>query len=399
MNDSSTDFIPTPFPHKQEVEKSIEYLLPELRKYIYTAFENYFKNDNTTNWWTIIVDNLPDMYEKGKYYELRNKKDRMKSLDLSACFDILTSDRYRTKKSRKNSNEVSRIPVFDKPTPLKYLKTDLVYAVKNGARNPSAHITIDYTEDEVQRILASVIELAQLLGAKKKADMILSIRKTYMKITLGSFSDPQRDTASQMNSGLDNTTNTCNMESTNTVTIRKEDFDRIIKDKLDNLIASISRGEEIADNKESHNTHLRLIKKKAEAGDPFSMNDLGDMYYSGIEVKQDLDLAELWYLKSAEKGLTKAVLSLGLLHDEDNGKLPDAEKAFYWYNKAAEMGDTQGYRYAAWYYYYGKCTTQSYEKAITYWKKAADMGEPRSMCNLGNLYRDGNQGDPDYARA
>jgi TPR repeat protein len=56
-----------------------------------------------------------------------------------------------------------------------------------------------------------------------------------------------------------------------------------------------------------------LYQRGADAGDPVSANNLGEMYETGLVGRPDIDRAEHWYLRAAELGLVEAQLNLARL--------------------------------------------------------------------------------------
>ncbi len=74
--------------------------------------------------------------------------------------------------------------------------------------------------------------------------------------------------------------------------------------------------------------------KAAGAGHQPAQLILGTLYMRGIEVEQNLELAESWLKKPAKRGNIRAQYQLGLLYEE-RGK---RRKAMKWFRSAAEQG-------------------------------------------------------------
>lgn len=89
---------------------------------------------------------------------------------------------------------------------------------------------------------------------------------------------------------------------------------------------------------------MNNYKVAAYMGDADAMFMLGHMYENAFTLglgMPDYELAEYWYLQSAESGSTDAMVALGdmyFLGREENRQ----EKALHWYEKAAYLGNTQG---------------------------------------------------------
>ena len=66
---------------------------------------------------------------------------------------------------------------------------------------------------------------------------------------------------------------------------------------------------------------------------------LGACYEKGWGVKQDNEMAAIWFRKAAENGLPVAQYRLGIRYFDGDGVEKDEEKALAWLRKAAEGGD------------------------------------------------------------
>ncbi|HHF3866820.1 TPA: tetratricopeptide repeat protein, partial [Haemophilus influenzae] len=83
---------------------------------------------------------------------------------------------------------------------------------------------------------------------------------------------------------------------------------------------------------------LAIIQPLAEQGNASSQVLLGNMYYSGLGVKQDDFEAVKWYRKAAEQGYAAAQFNLGVMYADGRGVKQDDFEAMNWYRKAAEQG-------------------------------------------------------------
>lgn len=101
------------------------------------------------------------------------------------------------------------------------------------------------------------------------------------------------------------------------------------------------KGDAIATNsigiiKESE-TQVEYYKKAIEQGYFLSEFNLGECYYNGDGVEQDLTLAAKWYEKAAERGHKFAQNSIGKCYYYGKGVEEDNEKAVYWYKKQLNL--------------------------------------------------------------
>ena len=69
-----------------------------------------------------------------------------------------------------------------------------------------------------------------------------------------------------------------------------------------------------------------------------AQNELGECYFTGRGVKQDMAEAVKYYRKAADQGLAEAQYNLGYCYDNANGVDLDTEKAIELYRKAAKQG-------------------------------------------------------------
>lgn len=163
------------------------------------------------------------------------------------------------------------------------------------------------------------------------------------------------------------------------------------------------KGDAIATNsigiiKESE-TQVEYYKKAIEQGYFLSEFNLGECYYNGDGVEQDLTLAAKWYEKAAERGHKFAQNSIGKCYYYGKGVEEDNEKAVYWYKKAAESGVADACEALANCYDDGYGVKQDYQKSIEWRQKGAELGNKLSIANLGWHYRTGKGVDQDYQTA
>jgi TPR repeat protein len=102
------------------------------------------------------------------------------------------------------------------------------------------------------------------------------------------------------------------------------------------------------------------LKKKADAGDAISQNDLGHMYLDGYK---DYNIPQ------------------------------DISKAIYYLNKAAAQEQVNAMTTVGWTYFTGDYgAPKDYEEAISWSQKASDMGCSIATYNLGLFYYGGHAG-------
>jgi TPR repeat protein len=142
------------------------------------------------------------------------------------------------------------------------------------------------------------------------------------------------------------------------------------------LFASQVFGESIAE-----------LRKKAEAGDAQSQNNLGVKYANGEGVLKDFKEAVKWFRKAAEQENKEAIK----LYYKTAEKMGDEalEEAVEWYQKAAEAGNAEAQ------IQFGEmCGIRGvvvpgtdWENRLKWWRKAAEAGHSEAMFRLGKFNR------------
>ncbi len=143
--------------------------------------------------------------------------------------------------------------------------------------------------------------------------------------------------------------------------------------------------------------HLQLIKgealkemrRMADGGDAQTQMVLGNLYYRGEEVKQDLPMAIEWFLKAAAGGHAEAQYALGMIYYRGEGVARDPRRAAGWLKKAAAQGHLRAQVLLAQVYYNGETGVKEMALAKEYFQMAADAGDPDAQYFLGRMYERG----------
>ena len=83
--------------------------------------------------------------------------------------------------------------------------------------------------------------------------------------------------------------------------------------------------------------YAAALKEFTGSDDPKSMFEVGQMYYLGDGVPNDIQKAVEWYRKAADKGFAPAQYRLGLFYLRGNGVTQDRREAKIWFEKAADQ--------------------------------------------------------------
>lgn len=133
--------------------------------------------------------------------------------------------------------------------------------------------------------------------------------------------------------------------------------------------------------------NIVTLTLKAKSGEAEAQNALGEAYYDGKGVTENLTEAVKWYKKAAEQENAKAQYNLGNCYYYGYGVYENYGEAEKWYTKAAEQGCAEAQNSLGYYY---EINDLNPKKAVKWYTKAAEQGLPRAQCNLGVCYENGN---------
>ncbi|OHC68515.1 MAG: hypothetical protein A3H93_04835 [Rhodocyclales bacterium RIFCSPLOWO2_02_FULL_63_24] len=92
-------------------------------------------------------------------------------------------------------------------------------------------------------------------------------------------------------------------------------------------------------NNDTLSTVVSELEQLAKSGDTKAQLKLGEMYFGGKEIQQDLRKAAVLFLKAAKSGSPDAQLYLGTMCENGRGMPKNSLMAMEWYVKAAEGGN------------------------------------------------------------
>lgn len=137
-------------------------------------------------------------------------------------------------------------------------------------------------------------------------------------------------------------------------------------------------------------TNIVTLMLKAKSGEAEAQNALGEAYYDGKGVTENLTEAVKWFTKAAEQENAKAEYNLGDCYYYGNGvQYRDRREAVKWYTKAAEQGNADAQNDLGYCYKFGEGVDRNLKKAVEWYTKAAEQGLPLAQCNLGICYENG----------
>ena len=137
-------------------------------------------------------------------------------------------------------------------------------------------------------------------------------------------------------------------------------------------------------------TNIVTLMLKAKSGEAEAQNALGEAYYDGKGVTENLTEAVKWFTKAAEQENAKAQYNLGICYYYGYGvQYRDRREAVKWYTKAAEQGLPMAQCNLGVCYENGNGVEKNFEEAVKWYTKAANQEYARAQYNLALSYDKG----------
>lgn len=147
----------------------------------------------------------------------------------------------------------------------------------------------------------------------------------------------------------------------------------------------------------SHDT--KQLLKLAKLHNAEAINELGDLYFQGIEFEQDFKKAFDYYFRAAELGYALAQYKLGSMYSEGTHISVDGKKAVRYYQLAAEQNHVEAQYELACILHEGKLIKHDLPKAFFWFQKAAEANLPQAQYHLGCMYLNGEGTQKDEKQA
>jgi TPR repeat protein len=113
-----------------------------------------------------------------------------------------------------------------------------------------------------------------------------------------------------------------------------------------------------------------MLEPLASQGDARAQVLVGYMYQYGQGIDRDIDKAESWYRKAAEKWDPNAMFMLGLLYiNEASGELYNQQRGFLWIRRAAHANNPHAQQFLIKSYTYGWIGLEVDAAKAEYWKQ------------------------------
>lgn len=119
------------------------------------------------------------------------------------------------------------------------------------------------------------------------------------------------------------------------------------------------------------------------------MKYMGDMYYSGIGIKSNKQIAVNWYVKAAETGDSAAAYVLGKMMIIGDGITSDESQGLHYMRLAAENGNRDAQNYLGVCLLNGQGVEKDQTQAFAWFLKAAQQGLAEAQKNAGLMFFQG----------
>ena len=142
-----------------------------------------------------------------------------------------------------------------------------------------------------------------------------------------------------------------------------------------------------------------LYEASMNNGNEFSMENLGNHYYDGYNIKSDYEKAYYYLRQAAQHNSTTVYTRLGYMCANGQGIKQDYKMAKYWYEKGLEFNINNCFNNLGSLYQNGQGVEQDYKRAFELYEKAAVLESEYGMSNLAFLYENGYGVDRDINKA
>lgn len=142
-----------------------------------------------------------------------------------------------------------------------------------------------------------------------------------------------------------------------------------------------------------------LYEASMNNGSTISMQNLGNFYYDGYNIKSDYEKAYYYLRQAAQHKRTDVYTRLGYMCEYGQGIKQDYKMAKYWYEKGLEFNYGNCFNNLGSLYRDGQGVEQDYKRAFELFEKAAELESEYGMSNLAFLYENGYGVDRDINKA
>ena len=139
-----------------------------------------------------------------------------------------------------------------------------------------------------------------------------------------------------------------------------------------------------------YKTALTIATQRVEQNDDVkAMALLGELYASGLGVKQDDTKAAEWYRRAADRGDREAMFALAMLRMAGRAGPVNRDEAAKLLAAAARLKHPMASYNLAMLYLEGQLFPQDFARAAELFRVAAEAGSPEAQYALATLYKEG----------
>jgi len=164
--------------------------------------------------------------------------------------------------------------------------------------------------------------------------------------------------------------------------------------------------EEPAPDRGDYSEALRLVRPLAEHGNAEAQYQLGQMYFFGEGVPEDLEEGFRWVRKAAEQGHAEAQFQLGQMYYFGEGVPEDLQEGLAWVRKAAKQGHAGAREFVDFhqdleslFQFQEAYDRGDYSQALRLVRPVAEEGIPIAQNAIGVMFANGHGVTQDKAEA
>lgn len=169
--------------------------------------------------------------------------------------------------------------------------------------------------------------------------------------------------------------------------------------ELDNIEASYYLANSLFFGDDPNNETIEWFNFAAKAGHIKAKSDLAFLYYIGLKVESNINIAIQLYKEAAELGDYDAMSWLGKIYGDDESGVLDYNEAYKWSKMAYDAGEISSSTTLALLYLFGNGVKQNFSEAFKYMKVSADSGNMDLAFLVGRAYETGQGVEKDFCKA
>lgn len=139
----------------------------------------------------------------------------------------------------------------------------------------------------------------------------------------------------------------------------------------------------------NHVQALAVLRPLADQGDPVAQEILGTIYFEGLILPRNQELALQYFLKAAVQGRPGAQFAVGIIFRDGVGVHPDVGRAIKWLQLAADNGSVHAFSVLGELHIERAGMSPNVEDALRWLHLGAYTNDFAALYNLGRIYAEG----------